>query len=271
MAANGRWPPATGRSSRRIAGTASPGPTRRGKRSGWRCIWRRIWPPVDPTQRPPGPAGARLPGMSQTIPRSYALANLPRYTSYPTAPHFGPLAEATLSRLARRASRAARPALALCPYPVLPRALLVLRLPHQRAPATPTAIARYGAALRQEAAALAGALPAHAGVAAHPSRRRHAQHARRRASLRALFAALRASFAFRPGAEIAVELDPRAARRRNGRGAGAKPASPAPRLGVQDIDAGGAAPHRPAAVRGLRGRGGDAAARRRHPRASIST
>ena len=32
--------------------------------------------------------------MSRPIPIGYALANLPRYTSYPTAPHFGPLGEA---------------------------------------------------------------------------------------------------------------------------------------------------------------------------------
>ncbi len=31
--------------------------------------------------------------MSPAVPISYALANLPRYTSYPTAPHFAALEE----------------------------------------------------------------------------------------------------------------------------------------------------------------------------------
>jgi oxygen-independent coproporphyrinogen-3 oxidase len=69
-------------------------------------------------------------------------------------------------------------------------------------------VARYGAALGREAALLAAALPAHAGVAAlhfgggTPS-------TLGATGLRLLLAKLRATFEFHPAAELAIELDPR--------------------------------------------------------------
>jgi oxygen-independent coproporphyrinogen-3 oxidase len=145
-------------------------------------------------------------GMNAPIPASYSLANLPRYTSYPTAPHFGPLAEAEY----RHWLASIGPADRLSLYVHIPfcNALCWYCGCHTTVTRNAARIARYGAALRQEAAALAGALPPHAGVAAlhlgggTPS-------TLGADGLRMLFAALRASFPFRPDAEIAVELDPR--------------------------------------------------------------
>ena len=144
--------------------------------------------------------------MSAPIPASYSLANLPRYTSYPTAPHFGPLAEEEY----RRWLSGIGPPDTLSLYVHIPfcNALCWYCGCHTTVTRNADRIARYGAALRREAAALAGALPPHAGVAAlhlgggTPSTL--GAH-----GLRTLFAALRASFAFRPEAEMAIELDPR--------------------------------------------------------------
>ncbi|MDN3566874.1 oxygen-independent coproporphyrinogen III oxidase [Paeniroseomonas aquatica] len=141
-----------------------------------------------------------------TIPASYGLANLPRYTSYPTAPHFGALEEAEYRGWL--AGIAPDDRLSLYVHIPFCQALCWYCGCHTAVTRNAGRIARYGAALRQEAALLAGALPPHAGVAAlhlgggTPS-------TLGAAGLRALFAALRASFGFRPGAEIAVELDPR--------------------------------------------------------------
>ena len=60
----------------------------------------------------------------------FAMQDVPRYTSYPTAVQFQPdfpgaTADHWLAALDRRCDP-----LGLCPYPLLPPALLVLRLPH---------------------------------------------------------------------------------------------------------------------------------------------
>ena len=144
--------------------------------------------------------------MNPPIPASYSLAALPRYTSYPTAPHFGPLAEADY----RRWLAGIGPADRLSLYVHIPfcNALCWYCGCHTTVTRNAGRIARYGAALRQEAAALAGALPPHAGVASlHLGGGTPSMLGAD--GLRMLFAALRASFAFRPEAEIAVELDPR--------------------------------------------------------------
>jgi oxygen-independent coproporphyrinogen III oxidase len=144
--------------------------------------------------------------MSPTVPISYALANLPRYTSYPTAPHFAPLAEAEY----RGWLGGIGPADTLSLYLHIPfcRALCWYCGCHTSVTRNQARILDYAAALRREAALLAAALPGHAGVAAlhlgggTPS-------TIGAPALRDLFATLRAEFGFRPGAELAVELDPR--------------------------------------------------------------
>jgi len=144
--------------------------------------------------------------MSRPIPIGYALANLPRYTSYPTAPQFGPLGEATY----RGWLAGIRPEDALSLYLHVPfcKALCWYCGCHTAVTRNADRIARYGEALVQEARLLAAALPAHAGVAAihlgggTPS-------TLGAAGLRALFAGLREAFGLRPDAELAIELDPR--------------------------------------------------------------
>ncbi|TCZ54286.1 oxygen-independent coproporphyrinogen III oxidase [Roseicella aquatilis] len=144
--------------------------------------------------------------MSRSIPIGYALANLPRYTSYPTAPHFGPLGEAEY----RGWLAGIRPEDPLSLYLHIPfcRSLCWYCGCHTSVTRSAERIARYGAALEAEAALLAAALPAHAGVASihlgggTPS-------TLGAAGLRRLFAALRARFGIRPDAELAIELDPR--------------------------------------------------------------
>ncbi|MBK1660149.1 oxygen-independent coproporphyrinogen III oxidase [Paracraurococcus ruber] len=170
--------------------------------------------------------------MSRSIPVGYALANLPRYTSYPTAPHFGPLEEATY----RAWLGGIRPVDPLSLYLHIPFCASLCWYCGCTTAVTrnPDRIARYGAALAQEAALLAAALPAHAGVAAihlgggTPS-------TLGADGLRALFAALRTEFGLRPGAELAIELDPRVLTEEVVAAlaeAGVTRAS----LGVQDID-----------------------------------
>ncbi|MFB9970099.1 radical SAM protein [Pseudoroseomonas cervicalis] len=136
----------------------------------------------------------------------YAGAALPRYTSYPTAPHFAPLAEAEyrawLSGIA--------PGDALSLYVHIPfcRSLCWYCGCHTAVTRLPARLARYTDGLLAEAALLAAALPAHGGVSAlhlgggTPS-------AIGAEGLSRLLAALRAHFPFRDNAELAIELDPR--------------------------------------------------------------
>src|SRR4051794_30013227 len=148
------------------------------------------------------PALWQLCAMSRLIPISYALANLPRYTSYPTAPHFGPLGEAEY----RGWLAGIRPEDPLSLYLHIPfcRSLCWYCGCHTSVTRSAERIARYGAALRKEASLLAEALPAHAGVAAvhlgggTPS-------TLGAPGLRAFFTELRAIFGFRRDAELAIE------------------------------------------------------------------
>ncbi|TDH63495.1 oxygen-independent coproporphyrinogen III oxidase [Dankookia rubra] len=144
--------------------------------------------------------------MSKPIPIGYALANLPRYTSYPTAPHFGPLGDAEY----RGWLAGIRPEHPLSLYLHIPycASLCWYCGCHTTVTRNEGRIARYGAALLREAALLQAALPAHAGVAAihlgggTPS-------TLGAAGLRTLLAGLRGTFGIRPDAELAIELDPR--------------------------------------------------------------
>ena len=131
----------------------------------------------------------------------------PRYTSYPTAPHFGPTRGGGVPGGAgarRRAPR--RPAVAVRARAVLRGALHILRLQHRRGPAPRTG----------------GALPG--GGGARPGDRRRAPRrapdplaaplGRRDADVsdaaqcERLFGAVMRHFDFAPGAEVAIEIDP---------------------------------------------------------------
>lgn len=136
----------------------------------------------------------------------HAATPLPRYTSYPTAPHFAPLDAETYAGWLRQAG----PGDALSLYAHVPfcHSLCWYCGCHTSVTRSAARIARYNDALAREAAMVAALLPAHDGVAAlhlgggTPT-------ALGGAGLVRLVATLRGLFAFRPGAEVAAELDPR--------------------------------------------------------------
>jgi oxygen-independent coproporphyrinogen-3 oxidase len=136
----------------------------------------------------------------------HAATPLPRYTSYPTAPHFAPLDAATYAGWLREAT----PTDVFSLYVHVPfcHSLCWYCGCHTSVTRSAARIARYNDGLVREAALVAALLPAHGGVGAlhlgggTPT-------ALGPAGLRHLAAALRGSFAFRPGAEVAAELDPR--------------------------------------------------------------
>jgi oxygen-independent coproporphyrinogen-3 oxidase len=136
----------------------------------------------------------------------HAATPLPRYTSYPTAPHFAPLGADAYAGWLREAG----PGDPLSLYVHVPfcHSLCWYCGCHTSVTRSAARIARYGDGLAREAAMVAALLPAHGGVTAlhlgggTPT-------ALGAAGLMRLAAALRESFAFRPGAELAAELDPR--------------------------------------------------------------
>ena len=137
---------------------------------------------------------------------AYASANLPRYTSYPTAPHFTPLDGVALRGWL--AETRADEALSLYVHEPFCASLCWYCGCHTAVTRSAARIARYGAALAEEARLLGAVLPAHGGVAAL-----HLGGGTPTAlggeGLIALGAALRQHFPFQLGAEIAAELDPR--------------------------------------------------------------
>lgn len=139
--------------------------------------------------------------------RRYATASLPRYTSYPTAPHFGPVAEGTYRAWLAEAG----PAHALSLYVHVPfcRALCWYCGCHTAVTRAAPRLARYAAALAAEARLLAAALPAaHGGaVALHFGGGTPSELGAE--ALRGLVGLLREELGLRPDAELAAELDPR--------------------------------------------------------------
>jgi oxygen-independent coproporphyrinogen-3 oxidase len=137
---------------------------------------------------------------------AYARQNLPRYTSYPTAPHFGPLEEAAY----RGWLGQIRPGDALSLYLHIPfcKELCWYCGCHTAITRNQVRLSRYAEALAAEAGLLGAALPARPPVVAlhlgggTPS-------AIGAAGLRTVMDSLRSVFAFRPDAELSVELDPR--------------------------------------------------------------
>lgn len=165
---------------------------------------------------------------------AYARQNLPRYTSYPTAPHFGPLEEAAY----RSWLAAIRPGDTLSLYLHIPfcRELCWYCGCHTAITRNPARLARYAAGLVAEAGLLASALPARPPVESlhlgggTPS-------AIGAQGLGQVMDRLRAAFAFRPGAELSVELDPRTLTEEIAARLGAAGFTRAS-LGVQDMDPG---------------------------------
>jgi oxygen-independent coproporphyrinogen-3 oxidase len=144
--------------------------------------------------------------MNATVPISYALANLPRYTSYPTAPQFAALDEESY----RAWLAGIGPDTALSLYLHIPfcKSLCWYCGCHTAITRNEDRIGRYAAALHREAAMLADALGAHGGIGAL-----HLGGGTPTAvgaeALRDLLQAIRARFGVRPGAEFAAECDPR--------------------------------------------------------------
>ena len=133
---------------------------------------------------------------------------MPRYTSYPTAPHFhAGIGPDDLSQLARRAARG-HPALALPARPVLPAALLVLRLPHHGRPPLSA-----GRRVSGSAAGGAGAGRRCSWAAGGPVSHVHFGGGTPTMiapdDLRTLGERLRERFEILGDAEVAVEIDPR--------------------------------------------------------------
>ena len=137
---------------------------------------------------------------------AYARQNLPRYTSYPTAPHFGPMEEA-----AYRAWLAEiRPGDMLSLYLHIPfcKELCWYCGCHTAITRNQARLSRYAAGLVAEIGLLAAALPARPPACAlhlgggTPS-------AIGAKGLRQVMEALRGAFAFTADAELSVELDPR--------------------------------------------------------------
>ncbi len=164
---------------------------------------------VDPAQGQAGAPRATLPGMdtlARPAPPAALSANLPRYTSYPTAPHFGPMEEG----LYREWLTAMPPRSALSLYVHIPfcHELCWYCGCHTSVTRNDARIARYAAALEQEAGTLARALPAD-GLVQHLHLGGGTPSALGGARLTRLMARLRALFPFAREAELSVELDPR--------------------------------------------------------------
>ena len=137
---------------------------------------------------------------------AYARQNLPRYTSYPTAPHFGPMEEATY----RAWLAEIRPGDMLSLYLHIPfcKELCWYCGCHTAITRNQARLSRYAAGLVAETGLLAAALPPRPPVCSlhlgggTPS-------AIGAQGLRQVMEALRAAFAFTADAELSVELDPR--------------------------------------------------------------
>ncbi len=136
----------------------------------------------------------------------YAAVNLPRYTSYPTAPHFAPLAEEDwrcwLAQM--------QPAEALSLYVHIPfcHELCWYCGCHTTVTRNEERITRYAEALLREARLLALALPAD-GIVQQLHLGGGTPSALGAARLKALMGRLKALFPFARRAELSVELDPR--------------------------------------------------------------
>ena len=136
-----------------------------------------------------------------------AEAKVPRYTSYPTAAQFGPLDEATYRRWLREGIRAADPLSVYLHVPYC-RDLCWYCACHTKPTRSEARIDAFAAALEGEADLLAAALPEHGGIA-HLHLGGGTPSIIGPVRMRTLVNGLLARFGLRPGAELAIELDPR--------------------------------------------------------------
>lgn len=136
-----------------------------------------------------------------------AEARVPRYTSYPTAAQFGPVAEGDY-RAWLAAGIAPEDSLSLYLHVPFCRELCWYCACHTRPTRSAARIDAYLAALLAEIDLLAAALPPHAGVS-HLHFGGGTPSILGAAGLARVMAALRRRFGLRPGAEVAIELDPR--------------------------------------------------------------
>ena len=141
-----------------------------------------------------------------TPPISYALANIPRYTSYPTAPHFGPLEPAAYRTWLGQVP--ARTPLSLYLHVPFCKSLCWYCGCHTAVTRSSARIEAYAAALEAEARMLAGALHGHGGIA-HLHLGGGTPTALGASALASVLHVIREEYGFRPGAELAAELDPR--------------------------------------------------------------
>ncbi|MCR0985326.1 oxygen-independent coproporphyrinogen III oxidase [Roseomonas populi] len=162
-----------------------------------------------------------------------AEARVPRYTSYPTAAQFGPIGEATYRGWLREGIRSSD-SLSLYLHVPFCRALCWYCACHAKPTRSVERVHAYSAALHAEAALLAAALPVHAGVS-HLHLGGGTPSILGPDGLRELMRALHRNFGLRPGAEIAIELDPRVLDEATAEVLGELGFTRAS-LGVQDID-----------------------------------
>lgn len=145
--------------------------------------------------------------MDQDTIRRYASSEVPRYTSYPTAPHFSPAVSVGDYRRWLRAVPADAP-LSLYLHVPFCRSMCWYCACHTTVTARPTPVSRYVSALEREIALVAETLPARMRV-------RHLHFGggsptlMSPAELSALLALIRARFEIADDAELAIEIDPR--------------------------------------------------------------
>jgi oxygen-independent coproporphyrinogen III oxidase len=137
----------------------------------------------------------------------FALAQVPRYTSYPPANRFSPAvnAETALEALARLPPRSS---LSLYLHVPFCKKLCWYCGCHTSVPTTADPVASYVDALVQEVERVGCAAPQRADVT-HVHFGGGSPDILKSAQIERLFAALRGAFRIAPSAEIAAELDPR--------------------------------------------------------------
>ncbi|WP_207536890.1 oxygen-independent coproporphyrinogen III oxidase [Sabulicella rubraurantiaca] len=138
---------------------------------------------------------------------AYATASLPRYTSYPTAPHFQPLTPA--EHAAGLARIGAGDALSLYLHVPFCHALCWYCGCHTTVTRQEERIERYALGLVREAQLLAEAMPASHGPVTHLHLGGGTPSALGAERLAGVVRHLKRLFPFATGAELSVELDPR--------------------------------------------------------------
>jgi len=146
-----------------------------------------------------------MPTPSATRLYSYATANVPRYTSYPTAAHFMSLEEASWRGWL---SESQAGSISLYAHVLFCHDLCWYCGCHAQPTRSEARIARYAEAMRAELALLAAALP-NRPMLSHLHFGGGTPSILGAARIGALIDEIKAAFPLQPGAELAMELDPR--------------------------------------------------------------